>query len=187
MQFHRKGGKNTLRSVSQTSTPKLQVQGLCIAIVRSEVQYPRKYPQSHITFYQTTSNIQGLTKSLAVGLNSHVAVLLLNELMAKEDPGRVVVPVHSHGPLEVQGRHGVVPSETVEVSHHGAAYGTISVQPDHILRQLAQLLHTLLQTFQRYSDIVNWRKNSWPVLTLITPFHSDNDQTTTTVISTYIR
>ena len=58
----------------------------------------------------------GLTNSSAISLQSHAAVLLLQVLVAKEDPGRVVSRVESNRSSEVGYGFVVVPTETVEIT-----------------------------------------------------------------------
>ena len=57
-----------------------------------------------------------LTDSSAVGLQSHAAVLLLQELVAQEDPGRVVDLVQPDSPSEIRNGLIVVSTKTVEVA-----------------------------------------------------------------------
>ena len=57
-----------------------------------------------------------LTDSSAVGLQSHAAVLLLQELVAEEDPGRVVCLVQPDGTAKICNGLIMVTSKAVEVA-----------------------------------------------------------------------
>lgn len=63
-----------------------------------------------------------LTKSLAVCLNGHCAVLLFDELVTQQDPSGVVVFVHAHSPLKVNNGHTMVTTQAVEVSQDRTAF-----------------------------------------------------------------